>query len=267
MTDPTPDLPAARLALDTAVQQLIQPGRIPIDRDTTDHPDVAEVEAEHQAADRRARDAHAAAVRRHDGPAKTRAMRRILLLEQQRQARTADRGWTPPLLDQLIDAVESSSGGGTVPAAGVHRAPIGLAAAELLAHIQRTTRARTVADLGEHLRAWARDAGHWQTDDPARLLVNAALAQQWAADAHNLLNPQRPLTLAEPCPHCQRSIVHVRDDTGEVVRRAALQIDRNDGSARCIGPGCGAVWTTEHLPLLASVLEEQAREREQRRAG
>lgn len=272
MSGSAPDLAAARAALDAAVQQLTQPTRVPIDRDSAAHPDVAEVEAEaqrrHADADRRLRAQHANALHRRDSAGMRRALARIIALERQRRdqatARAADRGWTPSLLEQLRDAVQSTSGGGGA-SAGPHRSPIGLAAAELLTHIQRTTRAPADVDLAAHLHGWARDAGHWQTDDPDRLLVNATLAQQWAASAHNLLNPQRPLTLAEPCPECGRAIAHVRDDTGEIVRRAALELDRDTGTARCTAAGCGATWPPERIQLLAAVLEEQARARAEQR--
>lgn len=270
MTGPTADLAAARHALDAAVQQLVQPARVLIERDGAEHPDVAEVEADFAAADRYAREQHARARARRDAAGMRRALARLIDLAEQRKARTADRGWTPPLLDQLRDAVESTSGGGGA-AAGPHRSPIGLAAAELLAHIERTTRCPRGADLAAHLRLWVQDAGHWQTDDLDRLVVTASLAASWAVDAHNLLNPSRRLTAVGSCPECGRSTAHVRDDTGEVVRRPALELDPEVGSARCIAPGCGATWPPERIQLLAAVLEEQAQEqaaqREERRAG
>ncbi|MFD1238202.1 hypothetical protein ACFQ34_33410, partial [Pseudonocardia benzenivorans] len=153
----------------------------------------------------------------------------------------------PPLLDQLLEAVHSSTSTGGPAGAGAHRSPIGLDAAQLLGDIRRTLGARPGDDLAARLRVWA-------PTDPD---TAADQAERWVADGRALLNPRRTLEAKAPCPVCGNRHVWALDPaTGERVRRAALQIDYATGSARCIAPSCTGYWPRERIDLLVAVLRE-----------
>jgi hypothetical protein len=168
----------------------------------------------------------------------------------------------PSLLDQLLDAVHPSQGGGGA-GAGPHRAPADLSAAELVAQIRRAVGARPEQDLAMRLRSWASLANHWRGTDPVRLTWAADSAEYWVSAAQGVLDPPRPLDLVAACPECESRIVYVNDDSGELVRRPALQVDRITGTARCLARGCSATWGPERLAFLAAVLEQQALDEQQ----
>lgn len=286
MTDPvehtTEQLLAAELALDAAVQQLIQPSTERIDRAGQDDPLVRETDAEDREALANldgAQRHHAGrlhtAITRGDGATVRRTtavlggiVSRRERIEARMAARRTDRAELPSLLNQLRDAVQSSSSTGGAASAGAHRSPIGLAAAELLGDMERTVRAvrpdpgqaAPTDPLAASLRRWAGLAGHWRTDDPARLVEAARAAEGWVTTGRAILTPARRLTATGACPVCGRSTAHVRDDAGEVVRRPALELDLATGSARCIVPGCTGYWPPDRIQLLAAVLETQAEE-------
>lgn len=275
MTDPEhheqpgPDLLLAQLSLDAAVQQLIQPATETIQRATADtDPAVRDTDTEHTTRTRELRAQHTAARLRRDPAAMRRALTQLITHEQQHRARRTTTATLPSLLDQLRDAVESSSSTGGAASAGAHRSPIGLAAAELLGEIRDAARTvpsprddqqRPVTDLAALLRHWASHAGHWRTTDPDRLVHSAQAAERWVATGRAVLNPPRRLTAVGACLVCGRATAHVRDDAGEIVRRPALELDPTTGTARCIAPGCGAYWPAEKVPFLAAALEDQAR--------
>lgn len=261
MTEPDqqPDMPVA-LRLSVAIDQLIQPGIAHLDRaqaETT--PEVAAVaaRADHDHAERMAvlRRSHAAALQgrakagaRDDRMAvgrNTATMRRVLAVliaqEQAHRARAEARAVAtatlPSLLDQLHDAVESSQGTGS-GSAGASRSPIGLNAAELLGHIQRTTMHRGGGTLAQHLRAWSEH--HDRTD------ADAQAAEQWVGDARAVVAPDRGFELGGACPLCHTRRVWVQDGD-ERVLKAALQVSYATRSARCIAPGCTGRWPKEGL--------------------
>lgn len=214
-------------------------------------PDVdAEATADQATADQlRAQHAQLLA-RPRQAPQARKVLERLIAHERRREARRTARGEQPSLLDQLDDAVASSQGGGR-RAAGLHRAPIGLAAADVLAGIERTVGRGPRPELGRRVWAWAGE----HATEPATLTTVAG----WVASALAVLQPTRSLDLVAACPVCGSRTVHV-DDAGERVRRPALQVDQTTGWARCHAPGCGAEWPPSRLQLLASVLEQQATE-------
>lgn len=276
MTEPTeqpPDLDAARLRLDTAVQQLVQPTTEHIARDRPEHhPDVADVQREHdheiarlkrRLTDQRSRlgtGTEWQQARTTDAVTHTR--RRIAHLEEQAQQRRVQQAQLPSLLDQLQAAVESTTGSNGAAGARAYRSAIGFAAAELVADMQHAVRwgnlahpDKPLADtLHQQLRDWAGRAGHWQTERPAYLLAAAHDAERWVTQARALLNPPRTFGLVGACPHCGRRTAHIRDDTGEYVRRDALQVSYTDEVARCVVPGCGASWPREKWGLLGGAI-------------
>lgn len=203
----------------------------------------------------RLRDRHAALLRAGQPAQARRVLARLIDHERRRQARAAAsllrHGAVPSLLDQVREAVTSSSGNGHRGSAGPHRSPIGLSAAELLGAIEREVGHRYTGPLDRDVWAWVNGhtAAPWAVDTMAG----------WVSRARAVVDPPRPVSLAAACPQCGRSVVHV-EDSGERVRRAALQVDRTTGTAACIAPGCDAVWTPDRWAFLAAVLEQQTRE-------
>lgn len=297
----TPEqLNTAHAALDGAVQQLIQPTVHHVPRSSPDEdPSVREVDTEHDALVaelhaqharhvRQLRAQHAADVRRHDGPRQTRHMGQILKaedalrtrlaqLEREAAARRATITRLPSMVEQLVDAVANTQGGGGA-AAGPHRSPIGLAAAELVHRIERVTRPapsrrgeyrrldrprpvkprpKPTADaLTASLRHWAAQAGHWRTQQPEQLLDAARTAERWAAAGWEILDPTRITPIPGMCPRCRRRTVHVVDDLGEQVERAVLNLARDEGTVRCTAP-CPEAWGPDRLRWLGELLAEQ----------
>lgn len=261
---PDHDLAAAELRLATAVAQLVEPTTQRLDRDHPLPGTEAWTLAMADLADRdRLRARLAAALRRRDRPAARRALDALARAVTAQQARTAVDAVLPPLLDQLAAAVESTQGGGGA-AAGVHRSPIGLAAAELLADIRRTIRWGELAtdgpgwnpDTAVQLRRWVGRAPIWRDRAPGYLLAAADRAEHWVDQTRLLLDPPRRWSLAAPCPDCGARTAHILDDTGQTVRRPAIEFDRTAGTARCLR--CPARWTTEaQLRQLARVLAGQ----------
>jgi hypothetical protein len=258
-------LNTAQAHLAAAVAALLQPTTQPLARLRAVDPEVmATGEAVEQAhAERMAvlKARHAAYRARRDAAGMRRVLAALIERERGHQAAVAARqrgvADLPSLLDQLVDAVQSTQGGGGA-SSGVHRWTYGVDAAELLARMRATVAARTTAELPTRMRSWASLAGHWRTEDPQRLIDNAELAQHWVAQAREALNPPRRMTAVGACPECGTSIVYTRDDLGEIVRRPALEISVTSGWARCLAEGCTAEWPPERLPLLAAVLEQQA---------
>jgi len=230
-----------------AARTLLTPQRVPLDRDPVDPATLREDEA--TAARLRAQ--HAAHLRAHRAPQASRVLARLIRHETTRRARVSAEAVVPSLLAQLCDAVESSRGTGHRGAAGPHRSAIGLSAADLIGDIERVVGSGPRPTL--HRRVWRWVRVH-DTDPSA-----AAALACWVERARDVVDPPRPVTVVGACPHCRRTVVHVLD-AGEWVRRPALQVDRDAGRARCIGPGCGATWDQAHMPLLARVLEQQASE-------
>lgn len=161
------------------------------------------------------------------------------------QRRTAE-AVVPSLLDRLHDAVQSTQGGGGA-SAGVHRAPIGLAAAELLAEIRREIGQRD-GDLDAHLRAWKPD-GSDDLDDAACMVA------AWVQDGRAIIEPPRMSEARAACPNCGTRYVYV-DEDGERVRKAAISINLTDGYAQCLNRACGTRWDRDHFDLLAAVLRQ-----------
>jgi hypothetical protein len=245
----TPD-PTARLRLDTALDQLLNPETQPLDRDhAAARQLLREANRDHlnrirELARRLRTNPHDPAIRRDLRAAgqRHRARRAALAADLAR-----DVAELPPLLDQILDAVQSSSSTGGPAGAGAHRSPIGLDAADLLADIRAALGARPGDDLHARLRAWA----------PSDLDAAADRAERWVADGRALLNPRRTLEAKAPCPVCgNRHVWQLDPATGERVRRAALQIDYATGSARCIAPSCTGYWPRERIDLLVAVLRE-----------
>lgn len=251
----------ARLRLDTAVAALTQPTVEKLDRDDPRSDSRA---AQLALADRRqaALDEeyeqrlvtkHADLLnRKHAAQARhvlaALIAHRLARIDRQLQQRTV-RAEIPSLLDQVRDAVQSSSGGGGSGSVGPNRSPIGLGAAELLHAIARAT----AAPRGSYLPAWVQA---WATT-PDDVDAAADSAEQWIEQAQAILTPPKRWTHPGACPACGKTTAYVADESGQQVRRPALELNRADATARCLR--CGASWKGEgQLRSLARVLEDES---------
>lgn len=270
------DVDAAHLALDAAVAQLVQPSTERLDRadgQLDDH--VAAQRADDRATERELELRHAGYLRAGHAAQARRTLEQLLDHRRRVAARrgseavTATAGVVPSLLDQLLASVGGSGGDNGAAGAGAHRAPIALAAAELIGHIQRTIRWGRLAsgdkdphpDVRVQLRRWAARAPLWRDQHPEYLAVAAQHAEGWVASVRALLNPGKRTTITDPCPECRRTVAYVLDDEGQTVRRAALEVDLTHKIGRC--HGCHSTWPPE---FLARLLQQQRAEDEARDA-
>lgn len=308
-TDPSADeqtswsaaqLDAAQLELAAAVDQLLQPEIVELKREGYD-PAHDDPEHDHDTADRteitrlqlvidglipRAQAAHQAGDRDRTSwllDQIRRARGRQEGLRSAIHARGSRYGTLPPLLERLLDAVPASSDTGNAPSAGATRSIIGVAATDLVAHIDLTTRwgrtagdparadvvrrtpvalvggrtgydVRPARDLPRQLRRWAARAPWWRAAHPAYLIDAAPVATWWVEQARAVLQPSRPLTRPGACPACGTRTVLVDDDTGERVQRYALLVEPASGVTRCLA--CRASWPLAQWQHLARVLEQ-----------
>lgn len=264
MDIPETDHSMGRIALDVAVDQLLNPTLQPITREVDEQSkavaaeDEADLEALDQAATwhrthlDRARRAGARGEARRSIDALARIATHRERLTARIAARTSSSAQLPSLLEQLEDAVHSSTSTGGHGSVGALRSPIGLAAAELLARIDRTIGPSPMPrPAGETL---ARRIYIW---DPAEPGYAAEHVETWLAEGRALLAPRRTMEAKAPCPVCGHRYAWVDDpERGERVRKAAIQIDYDTRSARCIYPGCTGYWDRHHLLLLAGVLQQ-----------
>ena len=98
-------------------------------------------------------------------------------------------------------------------------------------------------------RAYLLDVRAWKVEDTEHVETIATEIESWATTITNLLNPERKISLPNPCPQCQVAVVH-RQSAGEKIRTAALHID-NQG-CHCLN--CKTRWTPEYYTHLARVL-------------
>lgn len=172
-----------------------------------------------------------------------------------RAARAAVLGRTPSIVEQLLDAVHSRSGGGT-GTGGVHRSPFNAAAVALLHRIRRTV-ATDDRDPTAALRAFAAELEHSAED--------ATAAEEWLAEARMILEPEARIEANGPCPVCGERYVHVTEG-GERIRRSAVQINLTTREGRCYAPSCTGYWDSGRIELLASILRQDAAEEAATRA-
>ncbi|QJY46668.1 DUF7340 domain-containing protein [Pseudonocardia broussonetiae] len=248
------DVDAAHLALDAAITQLVQPSTEKVDRaDGLIDSQVAQQRAEERATTaelQRRLAGHRAAGQQMQAHLVMRQLRdhrrRVVKRRTNGRATTAV---VPSLLVQLRSEIGASSNTGAGGSAGPYRSIIAIPATELHAEIQRTTHApRGALDLRPHVTRWAATT----TD-----LVHAATkASAWVEQIRTLLNPPKRWHHPGACPDCGQATAHVVDTSGDLVRRPAIEFDRDRGRARCLR--CPAHWDTEaQLHQLARVLVEQ----------
>ena len=140
------------------------------------------------------------------------------------------------------------------------RRAIGLAAAELIGHIQRAVWCRPDHDLAAKLREWADTLAAEQ--NATTLPDGAALAEAWVVRARQILAPDRGFEIPEPCPVCGNRWAYVLDDTGTRVRKSALYVGYADQVARCLVGACGYRWPKPYWDHLKALLEQRRNERD-----
>lgn len=131
---------------------------------------------------------------------------------------------TPPV---FVDALELRV---TIDAAVKHFAPAG---SSTLDRLRRIASAR------------------YRPQDAERLELLAADLERWTLDIKNLLDPEHVKSVSAPCPACGATHAYRRNNIGETVRQAALQIVAATG-CRCLA--CNTSWPPEKYLWLATVL-------------
>jgi len=259
----TPD-PTARLRLDVALDQLLNPETTPLDRDHKAARGL--LRAANQAhldrireLTRRLRHAHRNPLVGTDRDGRSNQTKQLNAIHTdlraagaRHRARRAEltirldlaAGELPPLLEALEEAVMSTGGAGNA-SRGVHRSPLNSSAVEVLADIERATGHR-VGPLADSLRAW----------QPEDVDAAADRAERWVVEARAIINPSRWMEAKRSCPACGTRHVWVAEDGGQRIRKAALQVNLTDGHAACIAPACGAHWDRTRIPLLVAALEQ-----------
>jgi hypothetical protein len=196
----------------------------------------------------------------------------VSLLVEPQPVDVLDPGWQelgielPSLLDQLVEATESSSSRGGA-ARSRQTAPASLDVLGLLDSIDRWVASglrydgyRGRFDLGRAalLMRWASCAGRWRATDPRYLQASVIEARRWVIRAENILtpDPQTIETRAQPCPRCGKRTAMVRnDDLGEDVQRPSLYLDKAQMVVFC--RCCHTQWPSSLWGLLRQMLEDR----------
>lgn len=170
----------------------------------------------------------------------------------------------PPLLDQLAEAAEPSSG--VTGTKSPYRSPAHLDVLTLLADIDSTVntglRMFGVHDRFEaqprsaRVSMWAAKTARWQRANLAYYDQAVSTVRRWVARGDAILtpDPQTVETRAQPCPHCGRATAMVwSDEHGERVQRSALYLDKQAMVVYC--RCCHAEWGSSLWGLLCKILE------------
>lgn len=173
---------------------------------------------------------------------------------------------SPSLLEQLVEAAESTSNRGGV-ARSKQTAPASLDVLGLLTSIDRwvATGLRSVGYRGRLdlersvlVRTWASHAGQWRATNRDYLYASVGEARRWVARAENILTPD-PQTIeprAQPCPSCGKRTAMVHsDDFGEKVQRPSLYLDKAQMIVFC--RCCDTRWTQQMWGWLRRVLDDR----------
>jgi hypothetical protein len=90
----------------------------------------------------------------------------------------------------------------------------------------------------------------WRPQDTEHLETITAEIQSWAKEIDDLLTPQKPLNLPNPCPQCGHNWAHRKNDDGDIIRTRALAVT----TAGALCRQCHAHWPVEKLAWLGHVL-------------
>lgn len=160
-----------------------------------------------------------------------------------------------PLYMQLFDAVQAGrTGASTNGGRSGSGSPLWTDALDLLDEIDTAAAIwqpayRGVPPTVARLRLQAEQS--WRPQDVRELEQKTVALKGWRLDIETLFNPPRRYTLAAPCPACGTKTVHRPDNTGEIVRQPALQIDAN--GCHCLH--CHYTWEPYRYRILAAALE------------
>lgn len=258
------DRDALTRSLRTAVDQLTRPGLVELRRDIPHPGTIAwQLVADDRALETDLADRIRSAHESGDDESGQRALADLERLNQRKQARTATTAPIPPLLAQLLDEIPNSSNGESGTGKPGSRSPLAVGALDLAQDIARAVGAPVGARLLPAVRDWASSAPDWIDD---HLAERTARAMSWPEQVRGVLDPVRRWTAAGCCPDCGNDAAWIIDDSGERVRRPALEFDRAEGVARCLR--CPARWRTEaQLRQLAKYLTEANRARDEDRGG
>lgn len=94
------------------------------------------------------------------------------------------------------------------------------------------------------------DGQKWRPQDVRAIDQMTRILKAWAEDIRELLDPTPHMTLPNPCPACNTSIVYRQDSAGETVRQPALRI----GPHGCVCQKCRTTWDPAHFVHLSRVL-------------
>lgn len=189
----------------------------------------------------------------------------------ERDGGRVERGLTPCLLDQLVQATAPGGerSGSSNPGS---RPPASMNALAVVAEIGSEMR-RALAALGHNLfgpgprgslagqvRLWANYAEGWQFEDPDYLEHAAAQTEGWVSAARAVLEPRPRYRLRGlACPVCNEATALVWSDVeNEYVRQAALSIDTDRIEAVC--QVCDSRWGLDAWEQLGRALQAQQEE-------
>lgn len=173
----------------------------------------------------------------------------------------------PPLLDQLVEATESSSSRGGA-ARSRQTAPASLDVLGLLCTIDRWVaeglrsvgyRGRLDSGRSVLVRTWASHAAQWRAVDRDYLYASVGEVRRWVTRAENILtpDPQTIETKAQPCPRCgERTAMVHSDELGERVQRPSLYLDKGLMTVFC--RCCSMKWPPSMLDFLSRVLNDRS---------
>ncbi|WP_458793925.1 DUF7341 domain-containing protein [Nocardia terpenica] len=124
------------------------------------------------------------------------------------------------------------------------------------------------AEVDRTVREWCRDPVHGNGPETVQRLNSVAArtfvqddertVRQWTQDlrrwtdrAHRLLRPERRWMLSAACPECGVRFIHRYNESGELVRQAALQLTVRG----CTCQACKSTWMPDQFAVLANALK------------
>lgn len=188
-----------------------------------------------------------------------------------RESGEQERGLTPCLLDQLVQATQPGGerSGSSSPGS---RPPASMNALAVVAEIGTEMRGALAAlghevfgpgpryPLSQQVRLWAGHAEHWQHENLDYLTYAATQAERWVTAARAVLEPAPRYRLrGHACPICRETTILVWSDVEtDWVRQPALSIDTDRVEAVC--GSCDTRWGLDVWAQLGAILDTQRKE-------
>lgn len=169
-----------------------------------------------------------------------------------------DRVWGESRYDQLAASLDTPKATGRTMKGG-SQPPIWVDAADLKREIDQaiTEWWPYCADLGATRTSSTTVATlhalvdhKWQPDAADGLDRIAEKLAKFATAIDRLFDPPKRVSLAAPCPECDKVTVYRPDSCGDWVRRPALQI--GEGECECLA--CGKTWDRSEFRWLATLI-------------